>query len=277
MKYRKCLWVFLGFGMLLAACTGLGRPVSDSPSSELPDKVKLYYFYENLCHLCDEPGKYYTMLNEELPAEERDRYPHDFPIYNVYDTFSRGEYERITDDMGISRDTLTLPVLIAGGRVFQGFETITANIREAYLTAGEDIFVNGRVYNPAARKTGDRLFEDYPVRADHLNIVYFYRITCPECAKATPLIDQLSATVELEGRDVPLDITRINTRSANNGERIAAFFEAYGVPDADRVVPIVFLADSYLAGAEAIGGNLEAHLRQRPGVDHITRLLPAGN
>jgi hypothetical protein len=274
MKFRNYLRIFAAV-LLLAGCVGGGRPVPAAGPSDLPDKVRLYYFYENLCHLCDEQGKYYTMLNEQLPLEERDRYPHDFPVYNVYDTFGRGEYARVTDSMGINRDMLTLPVLIAGGRVFQGFENITGNIREAYLTAAEDIYVNKRVYNPAARKTGDRLFEDYPVRADHLNMVYFYRITCPECAKVTPFIDGLPGTVGTEDGDVPLAVTRINTRSADNGERIAAFFEAYGVPDADRMVPIVFLADSYLAGAEAINGNLEARLKQRPGLNRITELLPA--
>ncbi|MDR2210578.1 MAG: hypothetical protein LBO65_03805 [Spirochaetaceae bacterium] len=263
---------------LLSAVSVFARPVSDSRAAALPEKAELYYFYEELCDLCDESGKYFTMLDEKLSSEERNRYPHDFPVYNVFHASGRAEYERITDSMGISRDTLSLPVLIAGGRVFQGFENIAGNIREAYLTAGEDIFVNKRVYNPAGKKTGDRLFEDYPVNPDHVNIVYFYRITCPECAKATPLIDRLSKTVRVEGKDIPLSVTRINTRSGNNGERISAFFEAYGVPDTDRIVPIVFFADSYLAGAEAIEGALRDRLGQRPGpVNLITGLLPSRN
>ncbi|MDR3172676.1 MAG: hypothetical protein LBU19_00370 [Treponema sp.] len=261
---------------LLSAFPVFARPVSDTPPAELPDKVELYYFYEETCELCNEGGRYFTILDEKLPNEDRNRYPHDFPAYNIYHTSGRAKYEEITDSMGISRDTLNLPVLIAGGRIFQGFETIANNIREAYLTAGEDIFVNRRVYNPAVKKTGDRLFEDYPVRSDHINIVYFYRITCPECAKAAPFIDGLSETVKVDGRTIPLTITRINTRSGNNGERIAAFFEAYGVPDAERIVPIVFFADSYLSGAEAINGGLQERLERKPdAVNLITSLLPS--
>jgi thiol-disulfide isomerase/thioredoxin len=279
LKTFQSPWLFFLFVVLMLApvFSVAARPISESQPSGLPDKVELYYFYEELCELCNESGKYFTMLDEKLPSEDRSRYPHEFPVYNVYHSSGRAEYERITNAMGIAPDTLTPPVLIAGGRVFQGFETIAANIREAYLTAGEDIFVNKRVYNPAARKTGDRLFEDYPVYPDHVNIVYFYRVTCPECAKATPLIDQLPKTVKVEGENLPLDITRINTRSGNNGERIAAFFETYGVPDEDRVVPIVFFADSYLAGAEAISRGLEGHVEQKPGpVNLVTTLLPAG-
>jgi thiol-disulfide isomerase/thioredoxin len=271
------IFLLAGVLMPLSAFSVFASPVSDTRPSELPDKVKLYYFYEGLCESCDEPGKYFAMLNEKLPSEERNRYPHDFPVYNVYRTAGRSKYEQVTDSLDINRDTLTLPVLIAGGRVFQGFETIADNIREAYLTAAEDSFVNRHPYNPATKKTGDRLFEDYPVRPDHVNMVYFYRITCPECAKATPFIDNLSKTVKVGDRTLLLDIIRINTRSGNNGERIAAFFEAYGVPDADRMVPIVFLADSYLAGAEAISAGLQSRLERNPGpINYITSLLPTG-
>jgi thiol-disulfide isomerase/thioredoxin len=269
------IFILAGVFILLSAFSVFARPVPDARPPELVEKVELYYFYEELCASCDEAGKYYEMLNEKLPSGERNRYPSDFPVYNVYHAPGRSKYEQITDSMGINRDTLSLPVLIAGGRVFQGFEAIAGNIREAYLTAAEDSFVNGRPYNPAAKKTGDRLFEDYPVRPDHVNIVYFYRITCPECARVTPLIDNLSKTVKAGGRVFPLDITRINTRSGNNGERIAAFFEAYGVPDEDRVVPIVFFADSYLAGAEAISAGLQTRLERSPGsANLITGLLP---
>jgi thiol-disulfide isomerase/thioredoxin len=267
-----------GLLTLLPVFAVFSHPISDSRPSQLPAQVELYYFYEELCELCNESGKYFEMLDAQLPDEDRNRYPHDFPAYNVYHASGRIEYERITDSMGLDRDTLTLPVLIAGGRIFQGFETITNNIREAYLTAGEDIFVYRRVYNPAAKKTGEHLFDDYPAPPDHVNIVYFYRITCPECAEATPLIDQLPKTLRVEGKNTPLNITRINTRSGNNGERITAFFDAYNVPDADRMVPIVFFADSYLSGVEAISAGLHGRLERSPGsVNLITKLLPAGN
>jgi hypothetical protein len=57
-----------------------------------------------------------------------------------------------------------------------------------------------------------------------------------------------------------VDIIKINTRSGNNGERITAFFDAYQVPDEDRVVPIVFTASGYYAGLERISKDLPAEL-----------------
>jgi hypothetical protein len=111
------------------------RPISGARPPELVEKVELYYFYEGLCESCGKPGKYFAMLNEKLPSNERNRYPNDFPVYNVYRAFGRSKYEQITDSMDINRDTLTLPVLIAGGRVFQGFETIA----DSYLAGAEAI------------------------------------------------------------------------------------------------------------------------------------------
>ncbi|MDR3166664.1 MAG: hypothetical protein LBT93_01865, partial [Treponema sp.] len=180
----------------------------------------------------------------------------------------------IIDSLGLDGNTLELPLLIAGGRIFSGNERIAQNLREALLTAGEDLFVHKRVYNPKEKKTGDRLFADYRIRPDHLSLVYFYRITCEECGKVTPFIDSLPGNVTVEGTAVPLDIIRINTRSGNNSERIAAFFEQYQVPDEDRVVPIVFLADTYLAGYAAITAGLVPALETPVRFNQLSELIP---
>ncbi|GHU15906.1 hypothetical protein FACS1894163_04230 [Spirochaetia bacterium] len=233
----------------------------------LPDKIGLYYFYEGLCESCNEDSEkeFYTIIRENIPIEERDVNPYVTYIYNAYMRQGREEYERITNEMGIERDNLELPLMIAGGRVFQGSQSIKNNIREAFLTAGEDLFVNKRVYTPAARKTGEHLFDGYSINPDHVTMVYFYRITCQECAKVTPLVNELPVAVTVKGKQVPLDIIRINTRSGNNGERVAAFFDAYNVPDEDRMVPIIFFFDSYLAGIDNISSGLQAKLEQGPG------------
>ncbi|GHU78997.1 hypothetical protein FACS189462_4380 [Spirochaetia bacterium] len=225
---------------------------------------------------CSVLTEYYAILDEQIPGDVRERYPHDFLTYNVFQTVGKAEYERITDEMGFDRDSLSLPFMIAGGRVFQGLDTIKNNILEAYLTVGEELFVYKRVYSPAAKKTGPRLFEDYPVSADHANIVFFYRTTCPQCAQIIPVIDELAPSVTAGGVTYPLDITRFNTRAGNNNERISAFFEAYNVPDEDRLVPIIFFGDSYLTGVEPIKAELQSRLEKAPDPSSkILKLLPA--
>jgi hypothetical protein len=208
--------------------------------------------------------RFISILEEKLPLEERERYPNSFHLTNVYESVGRTQYVKVTDELGIDRDMLTLPVLILGGRVYQGYDNISSNIREAYLTAAEDLYVYNRPYSPRTRKTGENLFGDYPVNPDNVTIVYLYRIVCEECAKATPVIDSLPKTVMVDGRERPVDVIRINTRSGNNGERVAALFEAWQVPDRDRMVPFVFFSDSYLMGFEAISSGLLEGLGKTP-------------
>jgi glutaredoxin len=239
-----------------------------SDATDAAEYVDMYYFYEELCGSCTEDAieAFYSIFREKVPYQEREQYPHRLHTINVYEQQGRPVWEQVTDDMGLDRESLQMPSLIVGGRVFQGHENIANNIREAFLTAGEDMFVYKRVYNPATRKTGTQLFDDYAITPDHVTLVYYYRITCPECAKVKPLIDELPASVMvMNSKDVPLDIIRINTRSGNNGDRIAAFFEAYNVPDQDRKVPIVFFSDSYLVGADAIKAGISGKLAEGPG------------
>jgi thiol-disulfide isomerase/thioredoxin len=177
-------------------------------------------------------------------------------LINTIEIEGRETYNRVTDAMGLDRTLLSPPLLIIGGRVFQGHETIAKNIQEAFLTTAEDIFVNYQFYNPALRKNGSQLFDDYSIKSGHVTAVYFYRIVCPDCKQISPLINELPATVKVDEKELPLDIIKINTRSGNNSDRINAFFDKYNVPDSDRQVPIIFFADSYLSGTEAIKSGL---------------------
>lgn len=245
-------------------------------NAALPEKVELFYFYEQSCEVCDELNEFYAILSKELPHEVRDAWPHTIYTINTFSAQGGETYRRVTASMGLDRSLLSVPLLIAGGRVFQGNETIASNIKEAYLTAAEDIFTRKTFYNPALKKTGERLFEGYSLNPSHITLVYFYRIVCPYCEQVKPLIDNLPKTIRRGGIQVPLDVIRINTRSGNNGERVAAFFDYYQVPDEDRMVPIVFLSDGYLSGVAAISGELLSRLAAPaapPGADKLAGLL----
>jgi thiol-disulfide isomerase/thioredoxin len=271
----KRVFVFFAAVLLIWAPNTLyarGTRASESKSAvsvdpNLPGRVDMYYFYDELCELCESQvqAEFYDILKEKLPYEEREVYPNAIHVENIFKSDGRYLYEQVTDEMGLDRSTLEPPFLLVGGRVYQGHQSISNNIEEAFLTAAEDLFVNKRVYTPAARKTGEHLFDDYAIKADHVTMVYFYRITCPECAKVTPIVNELPDTIKANGKQLPLDIIRINTRGGNNGERVTAFFDAYQVPDEDRMVPIIFFSGSYLAGLEQISAGLQAKLEQGPG------------
>jgi thiol-disulfide isomerase/thioredoxin len=249
-------------------------PYSDSRlGKELPDKVELFFFYEQDCEICNELDNIYKIVSQKLPQEIRNIYPCKIYAINIISIEGRKTFEQLTNAMGLDRMLLSAPLLIAGGKIFQGYETISNNIEEAFLTAGEDIFVNHQFYNPALKKTGAQLFDDYSLRSDHINIVYFYRTVCPYCNQITPFINELPLNVNLDKGQIPLNIIKINTRSGNNNERIVAFFDKYQLPDADRKVPIIFLTDSYLSGVESIKMELTGKLSQPSSKNKLEELI----
>jgi thiol-disulfide isomerase/thioredoxin len=266
----------LGFFLILPAGVFAGGSKQTAPEpapvlqetpvpEENKEKIKMYFFYEELCGNCHtDVDRFISILQENLPLAERDQYPNTISMLNIHETMGRSVYMDVTDEMGLDRGMLETPFMILGGRVFQGYDSIASNIKEAYLTAAEDLYVGGLPYNPRTRKTGAALFDDYSVNPDHVTMVYFYRIVCPYCAQVTPFIDALPKTVVVNGKERPLDIIRINTRSGNNGERVAAFFDAWNVPDEDRMVPIVFFSNSYLADVEPITSELNTRLAEPP-------------
>jgi hypothetical protein len=196
--------------------------------------------------------------------EYRDRYPYEIYTYNVFGSGIES-FEQITAERGVNTENLNFPILVVGSKVYSGMEAIESNLVEAFLTAGEDIFENKYVYYPA-KDAKKPLFERSKADRSNATLVYFYRIVCEECQTVKPVIDSLPETILSGDDEVGLDIVRINTRSGNNDERVRAFFKAYNVPEEDQMVPIVFLADTYLAGYENISKYLVDYLKQGAGM-----------
>lgn len=260
-KHNRMLSKYLGTVIIMALflpCTAFASNPSLTPEpAPLPDKIQLHFFHDTACGSCDGTSEFLDIIGEAI-GDIRDIYPYTIYMENVFQSQGRERFESLTDEIGLSRENLEFPLMIVNSKVYQGLESIRNNAREAYLTAGEDIFINQYIYWPS-RDKDQPLFERYTAEADHATAVYFYRTTCNECNSIKPFTDTLPQSIMIDGKTVPLDIVRFNTRSGNNNQRVAAFFDAYQVPQEDQSVPIIFLADSYVVGAEAI----EAHLIER--------------
>jgi hypothetical protein len=129
--------------VLLSAIALLFATACSKPpvKAALPARIDIYYFYDELCASCDGTEEFRTIAEEAL-AGVREQYPYAIHTNNVFRKSGRELYERITGEMGLDRDMLELPLLIADGRVFQGNEGIARNLREAFLSAGERLFGN---------------------------------------------------------------------------------------------------------------------------------------
>ena len=79
---------------------------------------------------------------------------------------------------------------------------------------------------------------------------YFYGSTCPHCAALKPWLDSYEANTTIA-------IHRFEIYgNATNRELINRYFEAYGVPVAERGVPALFTADHAYVGGPAIEAGI---------------------
>ncbi|MEM2916543.1 MAG: thioredoxin family protein [Candidatus Woesearchaeota archaeon] len=81
---------------------------------------------------------------------------------------------------------------------------------------------------------------------------FFYGDGCMHCAKVEPFINQIEQTL-------PVEVHRFEVyKDRENLVLLNRYFDAYGVPDKDRGVPAVFLANTYLVGDSPIKENLNS-------------------
>lgn len=91
-------------------------------------------------------------------------------------------------------------------------------------------------------------------------IYYLYLTACESCRAVSDMLDVLGTTVEMtrDGRQyqVALNIERINI--GEQTDRALALFDAFEVPEDERLAPIILSGDSYYQGERAIGELIES-------------------
>lgn len=241
------------------------RVLSFSGASSESRSVEIYFFHDTACASCNGEEKFDEIVSEVL-VETEEEYPYTIQKENIFHSSGREVYEKITRKFGLDPSKLENPVCIINGKALQGFEEIRKGLKEAYLTAGEDIFLYHKAA-PELESEEKELFGNFETNPEHITVLYFYRVTCEECIKAKEIIDDIPNQICVNGQWKQVDVIRMNTRSGRNGERIRNLFEAYTVPEKDQVVPIVFLTDMYLAGYDSISSELLPLLEKGAGSD----------
>ena len=184
------------------------------------------YFYENYCESCS-PDEEFAETFRGLTGLSLDEC--DYSAWNTVRHAGREQLERTLAELGL--ETASLPMAVVDGVAYQGASELESALAEAALGWGD---------------TSDSA------------IVYLYVPACESCARAVKVLDALPESVTVTRGSVqfksPVTVARIDA-SAQTGTA-NALFEAYAVPDDDRITPIVFFSDRYLAGADAIEASL---------------------
>jgi len=250
--------------LLIALCLLCSCATKSEAGAMLPDEIEIYFFHDTACGSCDGAEEFYDILYEEL-GESRSSFPYKVLSYNVFQTDGYTKYEQVLQEYGLSQDQREFPVMIVYSKVFSGMESIKKNIKEAFLTAGEDIFEKKSLYLPSL-DSQQSLFTEVEMSPEKLTVLYFYRITCDECNRTESVIRAIPESIEVEGKPISIEVVALNTRSGRNGDRVRFLFDAYDVLPDDQMVPIVFVGERYLAGYDAIAANLRPLLEQSVGV-----------
>ena len=184
------------------------------------------YFYENYCESCS-PDEEFAETFRALTGLSLDEC--DYTAWNTVRQTGRDQLEQTLAELGL--ETASLPMAVVDGVAYQGASELESALAEAALSWGN---------------------------AKDSAIVYLYAPACESCARAVKVLDALPESVTVTRGSVqfesPVTVTRIDA-SAQTGTA-NALFEAYAVPDDDRITPIVFFADRYLAGADDIEASL---------------------
>lgn len=203
------------------------------------DAPQVLYFHKTLCENCD-PAEEFALRFAALTGQSLSDYR--FSDYNVLHASGAQKLDEITAEYGLEKPLL--PLLIFDGKAYMGEEAISGALPADFLA-----------------ETGS---------TDSM-VYYLYVPACESCARVEAVLSALPESVQVT-RGTYAFTSQVAVRrldiSKETGAALA-LFERYGVPDQDRVAPIVFLPGRYFAGAEKIETQLPAAIRTGLGVGII--------
>ncbi len=200
-------------------------------SARAEETPAVLYFHETICETCD-PDEEFAATFLSLTGQPLTGYR--YRSYNVLTSAGKQMLSETAAQYGVEKPTL--PLVVLGGKVYMGTKAIQTALPEDFLQSSG---------------------------ATDSVIYYLYVPACESCARVEQALSALPASVwvtrGLYAFDSKIAVRKIDV-SRETGAALA-LFERFHVPDADRVAPIVFLSDRYLAGADTIVDRLPGAVR----------------
>ena len=190
--------------------------------AEAGQRHTVAYYYRNYCESCTPEADFSIQFRALTGTSLSDC---DFTAWNVARSDGQAALERAAEQYGL--EDPALPMAIVDGEVYQGASQMNARLAHAALEWHE---------------TTDS------------EILLLYTPACESCGRAESVLESLPESVTVT-RGEESFVSRVTVSRADasaNPGYAQALFDAYGVPDEQRVTPAVFFADRCLCGAEAI-------------------------
>ena len=182
--------------------------------NENKEAIKITFYYNNPCGACNDEEIYEEVAATGLEGI-RDQYPYDIWILNSFQTTGKEQLQKDMERLGIE-ETPELPIMILEDHVVSGLEDMKAQISFLFL-------------------------EEVQKRVQPRKVTFFSTYACDDCERVKQYFEK---------NKIQNDEYSINEEK--NAELIYEYFNEYNVSEEDQQVPIVFMGDWYLSGADAI-------------------------
>lgn len=193
-------------------------------------QMEVIYFYENYCESCA-PEEDFIEYFRSLTGVSLTGC--DYRAYNV--ARSSGQTALAEAEALYELENVNIPMVIVDGTAYCGASQMESALAEDALSWGG---------------TTDSC------------IVLLTVPMCENCVRAGKTLKTLPETVLLKRGNLEIESkVMVETIDISAQPEIAArLFDAYAVPDEQRIAPSVFYADRYLSGIEAIEKSLAAEV-----------------
>lgn len=230
-----------GILLLFASCGILEE-------KETRETVNLLFFHNNTCESCNEDEKFTQIVRDKLLAH-KEEYPYEYQIINVFKTEGLEKYQETLKMLGVHEGEASFPLMVVGNSYVSGYDQISEKIslvvREEAL--GGSTADRG---DSSSRQASDS--EGFLTAGETLElneIRLFTTFSCTECEKVK---NKISET------EMPVVITEYNISQGENARLMLESFQAFGVPDQEQQVPILFWNGTYASGSQAIRKVLDS-------------------
>lgn len=267
--YGKQVRLFWMCPLLLLCLLAAG--CGSKQEASLP--VEIIMIHNNPCESCDEEGRLSALLQENLPGEEDFQY--ELKILYAYHEEGAELVDRAAAYFGFDESEIFFPLVIVGDRFLSGEEQVEEQLAQCLEEAGRNGVAGAMegepAHAPADTVSAEREETVIDAGADVIHLLYFETEICAKCEKAKEALEALPDTVNIEGREYPVVITKLSVAEGNNASIFGALAKEAGVSSRKQQVPFLFLGEKYLSGADEITAQVFQLVEEGAGLGAVYR------
>jgi|GEM_PF-2038475 len=228
-------------------------------SNQISSKVDVHYFYFNPCPSCDVEKEFLIRLDTILGNNKENI---NLRMFNAFYGSVAEKLLQFYDKYDVAQEHRTPPILFIGNAYIQGSANIDNRLKEEFDKAKqqvERIQVSTVESQIAVSPDAERRILVNSTGTD-TRIMYFYVQLCAECEDVESFFNELETNYNImfeeEAINSKVEIYKFDISKLENLNLLRAYFYRFGIPEDRQLVPVLFIGEHYLVGAEDIKSKL---------------------